>query len=102
MIHILLNILFLLIVLFLCFVRIKNVCEKNDDLETIGDVLQILIISYFIYRYTELILFFKFLFVFIVSIFVKNLINYSIKKIYRKKEEIKKCKDCNPYDKWEK
>ncbi len=44
-----LKILYFVIIVFMLIVRLKNVCEKNEKNETIGDLIQILILGLGIY-----------------------------------------------------
>ena len=99
-----LKILYFVIIVFMLIVRLKNVCEKNEKSETIGDIIQILILGLGIYYLINIKIIFQIILLLIVSVFLKGIINFIIKKIFYKEEEIKKeekCKDCNSYEKWE-
>lgn len=99
-----LKILYFVIIVFMLIVRLKNVCEKNEKSETIGDIIQILILGLGIYYLIDIKIIFQIILLLIVSVFLKGIINFIIKKIFYKEKEIKKeekCKDCNSYEKWE-
>ena len=99
-----LKILYFVIIVFMLIIRLKNVCEKNEKSETIGDVIQILILGLVIYYLIDIKIIFQIILLLIVSVFLKGIINFIIKKIFYKEKEIKKeekCKDCNSYEKWE-
>lgn len=99
-----LKILYFVIIVFMLIVRLKNVCEKNEKSETIGDIIQILILGLGIYYLINIKIIFQIILLLIVSVFLKGIINFIIKKIFYKEKEIKKeekCKDCNSYEKWE-
>ena len=100
-----LKILYFVIIVFMLLVRLKNVCEKNEKSETIGDIIQILILGLGIYYLINIKIIFQIILLLIVSVFLKGIINFIIKKIFYKEKEIEKdekCKDCNSYEKWEK
>lgn len=100
-----LKILYFVIIVFMLIVRLKNVCEKNEKSETIGDLIQILILGLGIYYLINIKIIFQIILLLIVSIFLKEIVNFIIKKIFYKEKEIEKeekCKDCNSYEKWEK
>lgn len=100
-----LKILYFVIIIFMLIVRLKNVCEKNEKSETIGDIIQILILGLGIYYLINIKIIFQIILLLIVSIFLKEIVNFIIKKIFYKEKEIEKeekCKDCNSYEKWEK
>ena len=100
-----LKILYFVIIVFMLIVRLKNVCEKNEKSETIGDIIQILILGLGIYYLINIKIIFQIILLLIVSIFLKEIVNFIIKKIFYKEKEIEKeekCKDCNSYEKWEK
>ena len=46
-----LKILYFVIIVFMLIARLKNVCEKNEKSETIGDIIQILILGLGIYYF---------------------------------------------------
>lgn len=99
-----LKILYFVIIVFMLIARLKNVCEKNEKSETIGDIVQILILGLGIYYLINIKIIFQIILLLIVSVFLKGIINFIIKKIFYKEKEIKKeekCKDCNSYEKWE-
>ena len=99
-----LKILYFVIIVFMLIVRLKNVCEKNEKNETVGDIIQILILGLAIYYLINIKIIFQIILLLIVSVFLKGIINFIIKKIFYKEKEIKKeekCKDCNSYEKWE-
>lgn len=99
-----LKILYFVIIVFMLIIRLKNVCEKNEKSETIGDIIQILILGLGIYYLINIKIIFQIILLLIVSVFLKGIINFIIKKIFYKEKEIKKeekCKDCNSYEKWE-
>lgn len=99
-----LKILYFVIIVFMLIARLKNVCEKNEKSETIGDIIQILILGLGIYYLINIKTIFQIILLLIVSVFLKGIINFIIKKIFYKEKEIKKeekCKDCNSYEKWE-
>ncbi len=99
-----LKILYFVIIVFMLIARLKNVCEKNEKSETIGDIIQILILGLGIYYLIDIKIIFQIILLLIVSVFLKGIINFIIKKIFYKEKEIKKeekCKDCNSYEKWE-
>ena len=99
-----LKILYFVIIVFMLIVRLKNVCEKNEKSETIGDIIQILILGLGTYYLINIKIIFQIILLLIVSVFLKGIINFIIKKIFYKEKEIKKeekCKDCNSYEKWE-
>ncbi|WP_336007111.1 hypothetical protein [Fusobacterium polymorphum] len=99
-----LKILYFVIIVFMLIVRLKNVCEKNEKNETVGDIIQILILGLGIYYLINIKIIFQIILLLIVSVFLKGIINFIIKKIFYKEKEIKKeekCKDCNSYEKWE-
>ena len=99
-----LKILYFVIIVFMLIARLKNVCEKNEKSETIGDIIQILILGLGIYYLINIKIIFQIILLLIVSVFLKGIINFIIKKIFYKEREIKKeekCKDCNSYEKWE-
>lgn len=99
-----LKILYFVIIVFMLIARLKNVCEKNEKSETIGDIIQILILGLGIYYLINIKIIFQIILLLIVSVFLKGIINFIIKKIFYKEKEIKKeekCKDCNSYEKWE-
>ena len=99
-----LKILYFVIIVFMLIARLKNVCEKNEKSETIGDLIQILILGLGIYYLINIKIIFQIILLLIVSVFLKGIINFIIKKIFYKEKEIKKeekCKDCNSYEKWE-
>lgn len=99
-----LKILYFVIIIFMLIARLKNVCEKNEKSETIGDIIQILILGLGIYYLINIKIIFQIILLLIVSVFLKGIINFIIKKIFYKEKEIKKeekCKDCNSYEKWE-
>ena len=99
-----LKILYFVIIVFMLIARLKNVCEKNEKSETIGDITQILILGLGIYYLINIKIIFQIILLLIVSVFLKGIINFIIKKIFYKEKEIKKeekCKDCNSYEKWE-
>ena len=100
-----LKILYFVIIIFMLITRIKNVCEKNEKNETIGDIIQILILGLGIYYLINIKIIFQIILLLIVSVFLKGIINFIIKKIFYKEKNIEKeekCKDCNSYEKWEK
>ncbi|PHI06596.1 hypothetical protein [Fusobacterium polymorphum] len=100
-----LKILYFVIIVFMLIIRLKNVCEKNEKSETIGDVIQILILGLGIYYLINIKIIFQIILLLIISVFLKGIINFIIKKIFYKEKEINKdknCKDCNSYEKWEK
>lgn len=100
-----LKILYFVIIIFMMFARLKNVCEKNEKYETIGDVLQILMLELGIYYLISIKVIFQIVLLLIISVFLKEIINFITKKIFFKEkeaEENEKCKDCNSYEKWEK
>jgi putative PTS system IIBC component len=100
-----LKILYFVIIIFMMFARLKNVCEKNEKYETIGDVLQILMLGLGIYYLISIKVIFQIVLLLIISVFLKEIINFITKKIFFKEkeaEENEKCKDCNSYEKWEK
>ena len=100
-----LKILYFVIIIFMLIVRLKNVCEKNEKNETIGDLIQILILGLGIYYLINIKTIFQIILLLIVSVFLKGIINFIIKKIFYKekeREKEEKCKDCNSYKKWEK
>ena len=91
-----LKILYFVIIVFMIFARLKNVCEKNEKYETIGLGIYYLISIKVIFQIVLLL---------IISVFLKEIINFITRKIfYKEKEEEgnEKCKDCNSYEKWEK
>lgn len=99
-----LKILYFVIIVFMLIFRLKNVCEKNEKNETVGDIIQILILGLGIYYLINIKIIFQIILLLIVSVFLKGIINFIIKKIFYKEKEIKKeekCKDCNSYEKWE-
>lgn len=99
-----LKILYFVIIVFMLIARLKNVCEKNEKSETIGDIIQILILGLGIYYLINIKTIFQIILLLIVSVFLKGIINFIIKKIFYKEKKIKKeekCKDCNSYEKWE-
>lgn len=99
-----LKILYFVIIVFMLIARLKNVCEKNEKSETIGDIIQILILGLGIYYLINIKIIFQIILLLIISVFLKGIINFIIKKIFYKEKEIKKeekCKDCNSYEKWE-
>ena len=99
-----LKILYFVIIVFMLIARLKNVCEKNEKSETIGDIIQILILGLGIYYLINIKTILQIILLLIVSVFLKGIINFIIKKIFYKEKEIKKeekCKDCNSYEKWE-
>ena len=99
-----LKILYFVIIVFMLIARLKNVCEKNEKSETIGDIIQILILGLGIYYLIDIKIILQIILLLIVSVFLKGIINFIIKKIFYKEKEIKKeekCKDCNSYEKWE-
>lgn len=99
-----LKILYFVIIVFMLIVRLKNVCKKNEKNETVGDIIQILILGLGIYYLINIKIIFQIILLLIVSVFLKGIINFIIKKIFYKEKEIKKeekCKDCNSYEKWE-
>lgn len=99
-----LKILYFVIIIFMLIARLKNVCEKNEKSETIGDIIQILILGLGIYYLINIKTILQIILLLIVSVFLKGIINFIIKKIFYKEKEIKKeekCKDCNSYEKWE-
>ena len=96
---------FLKILYFVIIIRLKNVCEKNEKYETIGDVFQILMLGLGIYYLISIKVIFQIVLLLIISVFLKEIINFITKKIFFKEkeaEENEKCKDCNSYEKWEK
>lgn len=100
-----LKILYFVIIVFMLIVRLKNVCEKNEKSETIGDIVQILILGLGIYYLINIKIIFQIVLLLIISVFLKEIINFITKKIFfkeKKTEENEKCKDCNSYEKWEK
>ena len=87
------------------FLKILYVCEKNEKYETIGDVFQILMLGLGIYYLISIKIIFQIVLLIIISVFLKEIINFITKKIFfkeEKTEENDKCKDCNSYEKWEK
>ena len=99
-----LKILYFVIIVFMLIARLKNVCEKNEKSETIGDIIQILILGLGIYYLIDIKIIFQIILLLIVSVFLKGIINFIIKKIFDTEKEItkeEKCKDCNSYEKWE-
>ena len=99
-----LKILYFVIIIFMLIARLKNVCEKNEKSETIGNIVQILILGLGIYYLINIKIIFQIILLLIVSVFLKGIINFIIKKIFYKEKEIEKeekCKDCNSYEKWE-
>lgn len=100
-----LKILYFVIIVFMLITRLKNVCEKNEKSETVGDIIQILILGLGIYYLINIKIIFQIILLLIVSVFLKGIINFIIKKIFYKKKETNKdenCKNCNSYEKWEK
>lgn len=100
-----LKILYFVIIVFMIFTRLKNVCEKNEKYETIGDAFQILMLGLGIYYLISIKVIFQIVLLLIISVFLKEIINFITRKIfYKEKEEEgnEKCKDCNSYKKWEK
>ena len=96
------------IIIFVCIIaRIKNICEKNEDTEKIGDIIQILILGSGTYYIIGIINIYKILIVLIISFIIANTINFIFKKIKKKKNiqnnktDKKNCKDCNPYTRWD-
>ncbi|EFE86124.1 hypothetical protein [Fusobacterium periodonticum] len=99
-----LKILYFVIIVFMLIVRLKNVCEKNEKSETIGDIIQILILGLGVYYLINIKVIFQIVLLLIISVFLKEIINFITKKIFFKKEKTEendKCKDCNSYEKWE-
>ena len=99
-----LKILYFVIIIFMLIVRLKNVCEKNEKNETIGDLIQILILGLGIYYLINIKIIFQIILLLIISVFLKEIINFITKKIFFKEEKTEKndkCKDCNSYEKWE-
>ena len=100
-----LKILYFVIIVFMIFARLKNVCEKNEKYETIGDAFQILMLGLGIYYLISIKVIFQIVLLLIISVFLKEIINFITKKIFFKEKETEgneKCKDCNSYEKWEK
>ena len=99
-----LKILYFVIIVFMIFARLKNVCEKNEKYETIGDAFQILMLGLGTYYLISIKVIFQIVLL-IISVFLKEIINFITRKIFYKEketEENEKCKDCNSYEKWEK
>lgn len=99
---ILLNILYILMILLFIIARIKNVCEKNEKDEILGDVIQIIILSLGLHYLLGIVTIFKLALLIIFSIFIKYLIDFFYKKIFKGKIKYstENCSDCNPYKKW--
>lgn len=100
-----LKILYFVIIVFMIFARLKNVCEKNEKYETIGDIFQILMLGLGTYYLISIKVIFQIVLLLIISVFLKEIINFITMKIFYKEketEENEKCKDCNSYEKWEK
>ena len=100
-----LKILYFVIIVFMIFARLKNVCEKNEKYETAGDIFQILMLGLGTYYLISIKVIFQIVLLLIISVFLKEIINFITRKIFYKEKEVEeneKCKDCNSYEKWEK
>lgn len=85
-----LKILYFVIIVFMLIVRLKNVCEKNEKSETIGDIIQILILGLGVYYLINIKVIFQIVLLLIISVFLKEIINFITKKYFLKKKKLKK------------
>lgn len=93
------NILYILVCIFLCYVRYKNICKDCDPKEIAIDIIQIVILFLLLRFIITPIVFFKCIGVLLLSFIIKQIILIIFKK---KPQSDKKCFFCKDTWLWEK